>query len=254
MATIDSYLTWWASVWDPASSSSPLYSLTSGYMGDTSSDSYNGICFFLKWDKDKYPDDCPYMIARSIIENPDIYNNYDVITSPITAQHRKISKKTIRAVMNSFNYDSYHPGWRPGLLVKAECKDGSIYYGAPGILLDENFNMLLLMTTKITKSPYSPHGLMLAEAGCLVNTRVYNNPKGLVEKYIINKIIPNITTTNLASISLVNDRVTKITIKNCDDCIVKMSDTQGEITGLTNSIKNKILEEMINTNEEQEDS
>ena len=91
------------------------------------------------------------------------------------------NKRTFNSIFRtllSFNYNSR--------LVKVKTSKGEIYHGAPGIVLDEEYNVLLLMATKAT---LEEHNLLYYEPVLYINPSVFIN-KDLVSKNIISNIVP----------------------------------------------------------------
>ena len=66
-------------------------------------------------------------------------------------------------------------------------KANEIYYGCPGVALDSNFNILMLIVFKVNKE-----GEIL-DTYCFINPSVFINDKRTLEKSIIKKIIPTIS-------------------------------------------------------------
>ena len=66
-------------------------------------------------------------------------------------------------------------------------KANEVYYGGPGIALDSNFNILMLIVFKVTKEGN------VIDTYCFVNPSVFLNDKRTLEKAIIKKIVPTIS-------------------------------------------------------------
>lgn len=66
-------------------------------------------------------------------------------------------------------------------------KANEIYYGCPGIALDSNFNILMLIVFKVNKEA------AILDTYCFINPSVFVNDKRTLEKAIIKKIIPTVS-------------------------------------------------------------
>lgn len=243
--------TWWAVNWSPASSNYLLSPIS-----NTETLKREGIPMFLKWDRSKNPNRCPCIFTGIINNNPRLLMNYDIITSPLTINFHSIKRKTSNALMNTLNNGGYYNSYGGSMLRKVEYKDDSVYYGTPGLILNEDMEILIIMAVNF-KCNSSNDRLTFEDSECIISTKVFENSKGPVEKYIINKIIPNITSTRLYSNYLLNNRVTKIAIQDCSDFIVKPSPCKSELTTADVDIRNNIIDGMMNSlieHEEQEDN
>lgn len=66
-------------------------------------------------------------------------------------------------------------------------KADEIYYGGPGIALDSNFNILMLIVFKVNKEA------AILDTYCFINPSVFVNDKRTLEKAIIKKIVPTVS-------------------------------------------------------------
>ena len=212
------------------------------------------ISAFIKWDKEKYPNNCPCILVDTIYEDPSLLNNYDVIASPLVPSSFCIERKTSTSLLNYIS--NYCNDYYNYTLRKLRYKDGSIYYGTPGIVLNEDLDILIMMTVNIS---YRSNGsLVFNNSVCIVNPKVFENSKKVVEKYIINKIIPSAHNVTLYGNLLQDDKIKNVIIQNCNDFIVKIPKDQPILVPGADRIKDKIAEETINNllrhEEEQENS
>lgn len=93
-------------------------------------------------------------------------------------------------------------------LIRAEDKNGNIYYGYPGLILNKFFEPLLMCSFKARKVEAENGNTFLKyyKAVCRINPKVFETPKDTVNKGIINKLIPIYASTKilLPSISMNN--------------------------------------------------
>ena len=66
-------------------------------------------------------------------------------------------------------------------------KSDEVYYGGPGIALDSNFNILMLVVFKVNKEA------AILDTYCFINPSVFVNDKRTLEKAIIKKIVPTVS-------------------------------------------------------------
>ncbi len=100
---------------------------------------------------------------------------------------------------------------------------GDKYYGAPGLILDKNFNPLLVLTVKYKLNP-DVFLLKDAECICHINRSIFANQDGLLEKAICKKIIPLYAENSHIDVIMGNyyvghDCNTTIVIDSCDQFI-----------------------------------
>lgn len=68
-------------------------------------------------------------------------------------------------------------------LQKLQTKTGETYYGTNGIILDSNFNILIMLVLKVINRN-------IIDAICYINPSIFVNEKRTVEKAIIKKMLP----------------------------------------------------------------
>lgn len=113
---------------------------------------------------------------KSLDEIKSLQFIYPLINTMPT-ENKRTSNSIFRTLL-SFNDNSR--------LVKVKTSKGEIYYGAPGIVLDEEYNVLLLMAMKAI---LEEHNLLYYEPVLYINPSVFIN-KDLVSKNIISNIVP----------------------------------------------------------------
>lgn len=100
---------------------------------------------------------------------------------PLCSESIIIQRKTFDTIIKLFFLDS---GWE---LRKIRLNDGSIYYGNRGIILDANFNPILLITLKaeLVDNVCKYKNIVIH-----ISPSVFTNQTLLINKGIIKKIIP----------------------------------------------------------------
>ena len=89
-------------------------------------------------------------------------------------------------------------------LQKVTTNKGEVYYGGRGIILDKDFNILLLCTIACKKIEYGDRQVMSYYKPIIhVSPQVFLRGEGLIDKTILKKIIPFYVSHN---ISIVSDR------------------------------------------------
>lgn len=76
-------------------------------------------------------------------------------------------------------------------LIKLKTKKEEVYYGTNGIILDSNFNILIMLVLRAIPGE-------ILDAICYINPKVFLNEKGTVEKIIIKKILPTISISRVS--------------------------------------------------------
>lgn len=83
---------------------------------------------------------------------------------------------------------AYHRNYH---LIKLKTKKEEVYYGTNGIILDSNFNILIMLVLRAIPGE-------ILDAICYINPKVFLNEKGTVEKIIIKKILPTISISRVS--------------------------------------------------------
>lgn len=91
--------------------------------------------------------------------------------------------------------DYYH------FLKRVEISNGSIYYSGRGIILDKDFNPLLLCTIVLsTDTIGNPGKAVIKKIICHVSPRVFQNSKTVINRGIIQKLIPACLTEDFTTL------------------------------------------------------
>lgn len=128
------------------------------------------------------------IIKIEVRENKKIYNQ---VVMPLYENNFRETRRTFDAIIKAMFTSSYR-----NRLQRVTLSDNSVYFGCKGIILDSQFNPLLLATSKLNReikdieitAEYSNRVLY-------VSPRVFEEPKTLINKNIINKIIPYLSQT-----------------------------------------------------------
>lgn len=132
------------------------------------------------------------IFAKAIIENIirnklESKNDFDkVIISMYTNSQEQHRNTAISIVKNSFSGTHFNDR-----LTKFKTKKGEVYYGGRGILLDKEFNILLLYTLTCKKEIQSNNTIMVYYKGTIhIGAQTFLRKKDIICNCIINKIIP----------------------------------------------------------------
>ena len=113
---------------------------------------------------------------------------------------------------------------------------GHIYYGSAGIILNEDRYPLLLLTVIPTDHD------SIEKVICRVSPKVFEHKTRIVEKSIINKIIPQCAETDINSAIIRNNREGIVVVENTKMEVI--------ISDCSNFIKYATPPQSINYNEE----
>lgn len=124
---------------------------------------------------------------------------------------------------------------------------GHIYYGCPGLILDENFNPLLMLTMQVSYV----HGKAIADKCiCRISQSVLSRQSELIPKTIYKKIVPLYCTNPLNYVSLNGTNQTHLVgqyvevILHSSPSIV-LSPVLPTPEGITDDVFDRILNEEI---------
>lgn len=94
-------------------------------------------------------------------------------------------RRTSRTILNQF-FSIMSDGSR---LVKITTSKGNVYYGGKGIILDDDFKPLILLTIKTEKSD-TVNFIKYTRFICHVSPRIFEKQDEMFVKYIIKKVFP----------------------------------------------------------------
>lgn len=140
-----------------------------------------------------------------------------------SSQARRTFDSILRQIFCSTNYAKR--------LQKIVTNKGEIYYGGKGIILDENFNPLLMCTLLSKVIDYEEVGKrsLYYRPVCYVHPKVFEEPTKLMNKGIITKLIPFYSNTEIDSpryyssvfIDGYEDKKVKVVIDSFDKFFVR---------------------------------
>lgn len=124
----------------------------------------------------------PYVSHVNKIIIPMYVNTY--------TQLRRTADCIVREFFSGVNFDKR--------LQKVITNKGEIYYGSKGIILDKDFNILLLCTLACRRREYMGRQVMSYYKPIIhVSPQVFLRSEGLIEKSILKKIIPFYVSQNI---------------------------------------------------------
>lgn len=128
----------------------------------------------------------PYITHTSKIVIPMYVNTY--------SQSRSTADSIVRGFFSKVNFNQR--------LQKVTTSKGEVYYGGKGIILDKDFNILLLCTIVCRRMKNSGEQVMSYYKPTIhVSPQVFLKSKGLIDKFILKKIIPFYVSHNIDEIS-----------------------------------------------------
>ena len=101
-----------------------------------------------------------------------------------TPRARRLVRGALADFMSSF---------MQGKIQKVHMASGGSYYGVPGVIFNDQFEILMLMSFSVKyighpKSTTVPY--MVEAHNCRISPKVFLNQNGIIEKTIIKKVIP----------------------------------------------------------------
>ena len=120
---------------------------------------------------------------------------YDKAVLPITSCTNPHTRRLVRGILADFMNSSYYRAFG---FCYDKTASGDYYYGLPGIILNANKELLLMMTIEVTCT-YIDTNIVAVPSRliCHISPKVFENPDKLIEKTIIKKVIPFCSTKHL---------------------------------------------------------
>jgi hypothetical protein len=152
------------------------------------------------------------------------HNNYDKVAFNLVSgrdniERRVVSHKTVSTILKSF-YNASNTDVRLAHIVTDK---GIHYYGCTGLILDANYNPLLIATGKFCVKENGT--LTVREPLCRVSYRVFENSSELLEKTIIKWALPYYANTKvICSVRFgreISNEYVKVIIDNYDYMVTK---------------------------------
>lgn len=109
-------------------------------------------------------------------------------------QSRRIANSIVTDFFSRVNFNQR--------LQKVTTNKGEVYYGGKGIILDKDFNILFLCTIVCRKMKYGERQVMSYYKPIIhVSPQVFLRGEGLIDKFILKKIIPFYVSHNIDSVN-----------------------------------------------------
>lgn len=116
------------------------------------------------------------------------------VVIPLFSNCSPITRRTSDSIITEFFFKTTFTN----RLKKITTNKGEVYYGNRGIILDSSFNILFLGTLTCKKLDEDSTNLYCyTESFIHISPKVFLNKTGLLEKAILNKIIPYYLTTSI---------------------------------------------------------
>ena len=136
-------------------------------------------------------------VVRGKLEFPYITHTSKIVI-PMYVNTYNQSRRTADSIVNGF-FSRVNFNQR---LQKVTTNKGEVYYGGRGIILDKDFNILLLCTIVCKRMEHGGRQVMSYYKPMIhVSPQVFLRGEGLVDKSILKKIIPFYVSHNIGSIS-----------------------------------------------------
>ena len=149
-------------------------------------------------------------------------NNVEKLILPLYDNSGIQSRRTFDSILRQIFYNTGYSR----RLQKIVTNKGEIYYGGKGIILDENFNPLLMCTLLAKIVDYEEVGKrsLYYRPVCYVHPKVFEEPTKLLNKGIITKLIPFYTNVEINTphhyigqfLNNFEDKKVKVVIDNFD--------------------------------------
>lgn len=148
------------------------------------------------------------VFARAVVESV-VSNNLEFpcithtskIVIPMYVNAYSQSRRTADSIVSDF-FSEVNFGQR---LRKVTTSKGEVYYGGKGIILDKDFNILLLCTIVCRRMEHSVGQVMSYYKPMIhVSPQVFLGSKGLIDKSILKKIIPFYVSHNIDLVNTSN--------------------------------------------------
>lgn len=122
----------------------------------------------------------PYFISSKIPSA--LSQRYKSIAVPLIANTDLNTRRLVRGAFMDF-------GRITGRITGVHMSSGNTYYGVPGVILNEDMELLLMVTLTIKKGINSPQ-FSIERINCRISPKVFGHQDRIIEKTIVKKIIP----------------------------------------------------------------
>ena len=107
---------------------------------------------------------------------------YKSIAAPLIADTNLNTRRLVRGAFMDFTRIT-------GRITGVHMSNGNTYYGVPGVIFNENMELLLIVTLTIRKRIDSPR-FSIERINCRISPKVFEHQDRIIEKTIVKKIIP----------------------------------------------------------------
>lgn len=194
---------------------------------------------------------CKGVFEDTLLKNVISNTSFGKIAIPMYCNMEEENRRTADSIIKRF-FSGVSLQKR---LLKIKTNKGEVYYGGRGLVLDANFNPLLMCSAIGTKGneevryKYEYNKIIIR-----VSPRVFLNSDGIIEKNIIKKIIPCYLSVPVRSIGcslgfvdrISTNDVAQIVISDIDHYIKKVQtpsnvNINSELNALINMYKNEVI-------------
>ena len=122
----------------------------------------------------------PYFMSSNIALA--LSQEYKSIAAPLIADTNLNTRRLVRGAFMDFTRIT-------GRITGVHMSNGNTYYGVPGVIFNENMELLLIVTLTIRKIIDSPR-FSVERINCRISPKVFEHQDRIIEKTIVKKIIP----------------------------------------------------------------
>lgn len=123
-----------------------------------------------------------FLLCNTFDDN--LQYNYDSVLLHLCSEWPLSSKRLIRGALQAFEYSL-----RDGTIRGVNMANGGVYYGIPGVIFDEDFSILFMMTSTLSIDRENKE-TFITRHNCRISPRVFQRADFTIEKAIIKKVIP----------------------------------------------------------------
>lgn len=126
----------------------------------------------------------------------------------------RTQRRLVRGAFSDFNRAYSYGG-----ISEVTMSNGTIYYGLPGAIFDSNFNLLMLMSSKIDiRHTAGRVTAYILQHICRISPAVFQRQDNIIEKTIVKKVIPFCASHEVTS----NEYLLRHECFNCEEATGKV--------------------------------
>lgn len=126
-----------------------------------------------------------FMLGRAVD-----YALRDVETVSFILTQQNYGPRTQRRLVRGA-FSDFNRAYSYSSIAEVTMSNGTIYYGLPGAIFDSNFNLLMLMSSKIDiRVTESVTIAYILQHICRISPAVFQRQDNIIEKTIVKKVIP----------------------------------------------------------------